>query len=232
MKNNPFQIAVTVAKVAGSVAALSSYFNQIPAKYLPIGVLVVGVASAIKEIAVAVENFYAPPTSSLPSVTTSQSGNGFTPPVSLIALTLAIFSLTACATFQTDATNLLKDGLEGGQVVLADVETVANGLYTVTEELTPAQLSTYLLAFGGPTPSASFKAVVASVVLGYQITGDVSKDVYSLAGALDSLAKSYSSKLAFQERLIESSCDALWVFVYASDMSHLMEMKDDQFCQR
>ena len=56
-----YHVSLAVAKVAGTIAALSSYESIIPKQYLPIGLLVVAIASATEKAAEAINTFLVPP---------------------------------------------------------------------------------------------------------------------------------------------------------------------------
>lgn len=52
------KILTTITKVIGFVTGLSAYSNMIPAQYAPVGVLIFGVASGLKDIVAVVTNFF------------------------------------------------------------------------------------------------------------------------------------------------------------------------------
>lgn len=56
--NEAVKVLTTISKVIGFVTGLSAYSNLIPAQYVPIGVLIFGVASSLKDIVAVVTNFF------------------------------------------------------------------------------------------------------------------------------------------------------------------------------
>jgi hypothetical protein len=48
---------VAITKVLGSVAAAASLLDMLPAKFVPIGLLLIGVASALKEVVLVVGDY-------------------------------------------------------------------------------------------------------------------------------------------------------------------------------